>query len=259
MSDSRLGQVREEAGATMKLAGPLIGGQLALIGMNFVDTVMAGSLNAEALAAVAIGSSVWSPIMLLVTGVLMAAPPTIAQYHGAGKLEEVAPYVRQVLWLSLCLGVAAILAAVNLKPLLEFANVQPEIVPIADGYLKALSWGVPAWSVYMVARLLSEGVGKTLPTLYFGLVGLLVNIPINYVLMHGHLGFPALGAVGCGYATAVVWWVQCLGMLIYVSKHPDYRGLAEMFPASRFALAYFLVALILLAAHVFTRPNQEEA
>ena len=50
----------------------------------------------------------------------------------------------------------------------------------------------------MVARLLSEGVGKTLPTLYFGLVGLLVNIPVNYVLMHGHLGFPALGAVGCG-------------------------------------------------------------
>ncbi|MEE8368235.1 MAG: MATE family efflux transporter [Thermoanaerobaculia bacterium] len=226
MSDSRLGLVREEAGATMRLAGPLIGGQLALIGMNFVDTVMAGSLNAEALAAVAIGSSVWSPIMLLVTGVLMAAPPAVAQYQGAGKLEEIAPYIRQVLWLSLCLGVAAILAAVNLKPILEFADVQPEIVPIATGYLKALCWGVPAWSVYMVARLLSEGVGKTLPTLYFGLVGLLVNIPVNYVLMHGHLGFPALGAVGCGYATAVVWWVQCLGMLIYVAKHPDYRRLA---------------------------------
>jgi MATE family multidrug resistance protein len=225
VTEVRFSQVRAEARATMKLAGPLIGGQLALVGMNFVDTVMAGSLNAEALAAVAIGSSVWSPIMLLVTGILMAAPPTIAQYHGAGKLQEVAPYIRQVLWLSLGLGLAAMLAAISLRPLFEFANIQPEVIPIANGYLKALCWGVPAWSVYMVARLLSEGVGKTLPTLYFGLLGLLVNIPVNFVLMHGRFGFPALGAVGCGYATAVVWWVQCIGMLIYVAKHPDYRHL----------------------------------
>jgi MATE family multidrug resistance protein len=225
MINPNTASLRSEASTTMRLAGPLIGGQLALVGMNFVDTVMAGGFNAEALAAVAIGSSVWAPIMLLVTGVLMAAPPTIAQYHGAGSLDRVAPYIRKIFWLSLGLAFMAMSIAVNVRPVLDLFEVQPEVVPITADYLKALCWGVPAWSVYMVGRLLSEGLGKTRPTLYFGLIGLLVNVGANWVLMYGRFGFPVLGAVGCGYATAAVWWVQCLGMLIYLRLHPDYHGL----------------------------------
>ena len=190
------GSFSREIRATARLAGPLIGGQLTMVGMNFTDTVMAGRLDAAALAAVAVGSSVWASIMLFSTGVLMVLAPSVAQAEGAGERRRVAPLTRQTFWVSLALAVLGVLVAANLRPVLELLRVDPAIVPDAAGYLRALCWGVPAWAVYMVLRSMSEGLGATRPTLYFGLVGLAVNVPADWVLMYGKLGLPALGADG---------------------------------------------------------------
>jgi MATE family multidrug resistance protein len=217
-----------EIAATAKLAGPLIGGQLTMVGMNTIDTVMAGRLDAEALGGVALGSSVWASVMLFATGVLMVLAPSIAQVEGAGEGRRVAPLTRQTLWVALGLAVLSVAVAANMRPLLELLRVDPAIVPGAVGYLRALCWGVPAWAAYMVLRNMSEGLGATRPTLYFGLLGLAVNVPADWLLMYGKLGLPALGAEGCGYATAAVWWAQVVAMAIYVARHPRYRRL-ELF------------------------------
>ena len=222
------GSFGREIAATSRLAGPLIGGQLTMVGMNTIDTLMAGRLDAVALGAVAVGSSVWASIMLFATGVLMVLAPSIAQAEGAGEHHRVAPLTRQTFWVSLGLAVLAVLVAANLRPVLELLRVDPVIVAPAAAYLRALCWGVPAWAVYMVLRNMSEGLGATRPTLYFGLVGLAVNVPADYVLMYGKLGLPALGAEGCGFATAAVWWCQLLGLATYVARHPRYRHL-ELF------------------------------
>ena len=237
------GSFGREVAATARLAGPLIGGQLTLVGMSFTDTVMAGRLDAAALAAVAVGSSVWASIMLFTTGVLMVLAPSVAQAEGAGERDRVAPLTRQTFWVSQALAVVGILVAANLRPVLELLRVDAAIVPTAAAYLQALCWGVPAWTVYMVLRNMSEGLGATRPTLYFGLVGLAVNVPANWVLMYGRLGFPALGAVGCGYATATVWWLQLVGLAIYVKRRPRYRDLGlftRLEPPDREAIVRFL-------------------
>ena len=220
------GSFGRELAATARLAGPLIGGQLTMVGMNTIDTVMAGRLDAVALGAVAVGSSVWASIMLFATGVLMVLAPSVAQAEGAGEPQRVAPLTRQTFWVALGLAAVGMLVAANMRPLLELLRVDPAIVPPAAGYLRALCWGVPAWAAYMVLRNMSEGLGATRPTLYFGLVGLAVNVPADWVLMYGKLGLPELGAEGCGYATAAVWWFQLLGMSLYVARHPRYRHLA---------------------------------
>ena len=217
------GSLGRELAATARLAGPLIGGQLTLVGMSFTDTVMAGRLDAAALGAVAVGSSVWASIMLFSTGVLMVLAPSVAQAEGAGERRRVAPLTRQTFWVSLGLAAVAMVVAANLRPFLELLRVEPVIVPAAAGYLEALCWGVPAWAVYMVLRNMSEGLGATRPTLYFGLLGLAANVPADWVLMYGKLGLPALGAVGCGYATAGVWWLQLTGLAIYVGREPPSR------------------------------------
>lgn len=227
----RLPAVRREALATTLLAAPLIGGQLAGTGLNFIDTVMAGNLGAGALAAVAVGGSVWAAVGLFVVGVLLAIPPSVAQLEGeatAASRAAVAPFVRQAFWVAMGLAAVAVLAMRSVRPLLDLVGVEPAIVPTVVGYLGALTWGVPAWFAYLVLRFLSDGLGATRPTLYFGLLGLPVNVFANWVLMYGKLGLPALGAVGCGYATAVVWWAQCLALLLYVARHPRYRHL-ELF------------------------------
>jgi MATE family multidrug resistance protein len=210
---------------TMQLATPVIVGQVAVFSMNFVDTVMAGRLpNKEvALAALGIGGAVWSSMLMFVIGTLMAVQPSVAQLDGAQMKSEAAYQTRQAFWIALALGVPYWFLCQFSEPLLTAFAIDPQIVPHAVGYLKAISWGAPGLCLVLLLRYFSEGTGNTNPTMFYGVAGALLNIPLNYVLMFGKLGFPALGTVGCGYATSIVIWLQFVFLLAYVATHRHYR------------------------------------
>mgnify|MGYP001822254037 FL=1 len=214
-----------EIGRTMKLATPVIIGQVAVFSMNFVDTVMAGRLpNREiALAALGIGGAVWSSMLMFVIGTLLAVQPSVAQLDGARMQSEAAYQTRQAFWIALGLSVPYWLLCYFSEPLLVAFRIDPAIVPHAAGYLRALSWGAPGLCLVLLLRYFSEGTGNTQPTMFYGVVGALVNIPLNYVLMFGKLGFPALGPVGCGYATSIVIWLQFVFLLAYIATQRHYR------------------------------------
>jgi len=219
------GARRREVLALLALSGPLIAGQVATVAMSFVDTVMAGRLSAEALAAVAVGGSVWATLVLFSMGVLMALPPIIAQYSGAGHDERIAPITRQAFWVGQVLALISIVALRSARPVLEALQVTPEIVPTAIGYLAAISWGMPALCAFFTLRFLCEGIGFTRPVMYFAVLGLGFNVLANWLLIYGHWGFPALGAVGVGYATATVVWIQFLGITWMVARSGRLRPL----------------------------------
>ncbi|WOG27550.1 MATE family efflux transporter [Endozoicomonas sp. 8E] len=206
------------------LSAPILGAQLATTGMGFVDTSMAGQYSAEDLAAVAIGSSIWVPIYLLIRGILMATTPTVAHLFGAGKIDWIASPVRQAMWLSLVLSVVGMVLMMNAMPLLNVLEVDAEMAAKTDAYLEALAWGVPGICLYQTMASYCEGRSITKPAMLISFVGLLINIPINYVLIYGKFGFPEMGSVGCGYATAICFWVMCLLMFCYTrfdQKHKE--------------------------------------
>jgi len=89
--------------------------------------------------------------------------------------------------------------------------------------MDAISWGAPAMCLLLMLRFFSEGSGFTRPTMYMGLLGILLNVPLNYILMFGKLGFPQLGAQGCGYATSIVIWAQLLMMFFFVRWHVHFK------------------------------------
>jgi MATE family multidrug resistance protein len=217
---------RREAVSLARLSGLLVAGQVATVAMNFVDTVMAGRLSAEALASVAVGGAVWATLVLFSMGVLMALPPIVAQLMGSGDRSRVAPVARQGFWLAQALAAMSFVGLRSARPVLEFIQVEPELVPTVMGYLAAISWGMPALGAFFTLRFLSEGISYTRPVMYLAVIGLGVNVLANLVLMYGHWGFPALGAVGVGYATAAVVWTQCIGMTLLVRFHRRYRWLA---------------------------------
>jgi MATE family multidrug resistance protein len=223
---------RKEAGITLKIGIPVILAQLLQMSMNFVDTVMAGSLSAEALAAIAVGGAVFIPIIMLAAGILMAITPIIAQLVGARNLEEIGVNVRQGLWLSQMLAVPMFFAIRNLGFIMELLDVAPSIVPVALGYLNAISWTVFPLFGYMALRFFNEGMSVTRPAMYFALIGVMVNIPANYILMYGKFGMPKLGAIGLGYASSLVGLVMFLGMLVFTVKHKPYQRF-EIFSSIR--------------------------
>lgn len=212
-----------EAGLTLKIGIPVIIAQLLQMSMNFVDTVMAGNLSAEDLAAVAVGGAVFFPFIMLAAGILMAVTPIVAQLVGGRRLKEIGTNVRQGLWLSQMLALPLFLLIRNLGFVMELMDVTEVIIPLAMGYIRAFSWGVFPLCAFMALRYFNEGMSVTRPSMYIALLGVLVNIPGNYVLMYGKLGFPAMGAVGCGYASAIVILVMFCAMLAFTLKHPPYR------------------------------------
>src|SRR5210317_1422524 len=210
-----------EIARTMRLATPVIIGQLAVFSMNFVDTVMAGRLpeNQIALSALGIGGALWSAMLMFILGTLMVVQPSVAQLDGAQMKSEAAVQTRQAFWIAFALGVPFWFLCYFSEPVLNGFGIDPVIVPEAAGYLRALSWGAPALAMVFLLRFFSEGTGNTSPTMFYGVAGALLNIPLNYVLMFGKLGFPALGTVGCGYATSIVIWLQLLLLFLYIHKH----------------------------------------
>lgn len=235
--------LNKEAFLTLKLGLPVIAAQLLQMSMNFVDTVMAGNLSAQALAAVAVGGAIFIPFIMLAAGIMMAVTPIVAQLFGARNFKEIGINARQGLWLSQLLAIPVFFAIRNLGIVMELLDVTPEIIPVALGYLNALSWGIFPLCAYMALRFFNEGMSVTRPSMYFALIGVLVNIPANYILMYGKLGFPQLGATGCGYASSLVGLVMFSGMLIFTMNHRPYQRF-EIFSSFRKPEWYYLKEIL---------------
>jgi len=215
-----------EARKLLALAIPVIIAQVALSSMGFVDTVMAGGYSATDMAAVAIGTSIWLPAILFGHGLLLALTPTIAQLNGSARRERIAHQVRQGFWLAGFLSLLVMIVLWNAGHIINaMDNVDPVLAEKAVGYLRALLWGAPGYLFFQVGRNQCEGLAKTKPGMVIGFIGLLVNIPINYVLIYGHFGMPELGGVGCGVATAVVYWIMFFFMYSYIQKARSMRDI----------------------------------
>jgi len=222
------------------LAAPLVLAQLAQNGMSVVDTLMVGRLGARELAGIALGGATFTFVFIVCMGVLFAVGPMVAQAHGARRPVETARAARQGLWMALMLSVAGVVVFVRSGPLLILAGQDPVTAGESAAYLRAMAWGFPFALGFTALRGFLEGHGDTRPILVVAAIGVALNVAANDVLMFGRLGFPALGLVGTGYATSVVYAVMALVIAAYIRgryrshrvflgmRHPDLATLREL-------------------------------
>ncbi|MEM1433609.1 MAG: MATE family efflux transporter [Pseudomonadota bacterium] len=224
--------LRFEIATLTRLAGPIVLANLSQMGMGAADTIMAGRVSAAELAGVALGGNVYYPALLFISGTILALTPTIAQLNGAGRSSEAGEVTRQAFWMALFGGILLIFYLHNAAAILRLLGVDPEAIPIADRYLTAISFGVVQVLCYFVLRYFCEGMSWTRPAMVLGIAGLLLKVPLNYLLIHGNdrLGIPALGGPGCGWSTATIVSLQCLTLLLIVARsHLRGTGLLDRF------------------------------
>lgn len=207
---------RLEAKSIIKLGIPVFIAHLAQTSMGFVDTIMAGGVSATDMAAVAVASSIWLPTILFGIGILLAMVPIIAQLHGSGRQHKIPFQVQQGIYIALllCLPICAVLY--NAGHIVNIMDVEPKLASKTIGYLHAIIWAVPAFLLFQSLRNLAEGLSLTIPAMIIGFIGLAANIPLNWIFVYGKFGAPELGGVGCGVATALVYWLMLIAMFIYV-------------------------------------------
>ncbi len=208
----------------LAIALPIMGAQIAQSSMSVADTLMVGRLGADALAAVALGTSVWMPLFLLLAGVLLGLTPFIAQWNGAKEDHKIGPFAFQGFWLGLTLAFFSI-AVMSLHPwILDLMQVPEHLYGSVSDYLLGIMLGFPAIGLYQTMRSFTEGLGFTKPVLLISLASLVVNIIANAVLIFGFGPIPALGVLGCGLATAIAMWSSVLFMWLYLKKQPRYQA-----------------------------------
>lgn len=217
-----------ESRALMQLSIPIILTQLATQAMGFVDTTMAGQVSAADLAAIALGGSLWIPVLLLLRGVIMALTPVVAYHRGAQDFVSISVEFFQMVWLALISSTLLIIYLISAEPILQWIGVATEIIPIASDYAFALAFGVPGIALFYTLNGFCEGMNNTRAPMVISLLGLLVNIPVNYVLIYGKFGFPELGAVGCGWATSLVYWMMSALLLSYIKGHHHYKTIIRL-------------------------------
>ena len=220
----KFANIRLEAAALWRLAWPMLVGQLATVGMGVADVAMTGHASADELAAVSLGASIWSIILVTVSGIMMAINSVVAHDVGAGQLARVPHAVRQSLWKALGVGLIAMLLA-NLATLLfDHLYLAPHVQRQASLFVHVISIGLPPYAACRTLYGYSTSINQTKPMMVVALLGLGFNIVVNWLLIFGHWGLPALGGVGCAVATGLCMWLMLGAMLAWMRHAPAYRA-----------------------------------
>lgn len=206
---------RFEARTILKLSGPIVLAQLTQTLMYFVDTVMAGRYSSVDMAAIAVASGLWLPVVLTLQGLLLALTPIVAQFYGSKQTTPVNHFTLQAMYLGLALSGLLFVLMLFVDTPVNLLQMDSELRQKTLDYLYYVSFGLFPAAGYMVMRNLFEGLGNTKAGMWISFVGILVNIPANYVFIYGKLGMPALGGAGCGVATSLVFVAMFIAMLVY--------------------------------------------
>lgn len=205
----------------IRLLIPILITQCGMYAMSFFDTVMSGHASADDLAGVAIGSNIWMPIFTGLSGILMGLTPIISHHIGAKEEHLIGSKLVQALYLAIGMALIVILiGSFVLNPLLHLMNLTPKVHLIARHYLIALSFGMVPLFGYNVLRGFIDAHGLTRLSMAITLLAPPVNVIFNYFFIFGKLGFPKLGGVGAGVATAITYWIIMLVALLILAKGP---------------------------------------
>lgn len=196
------------------LAAPLLIAQISQTAMGVVDTIMAGHYSANDLAAVAVGFSIWLPLMLFIMGLMMGNTALVARARGARDHAAIVRNVWAALAVSLLISLPLSVGLWFADRLLLLMDVSADIALISRDYMRAIALGLPAAGFYYALRSLVEGMGHTRPIMVIGFAAFALNVPLNYVLIYGKLGLPELGGVGCGVSTALAMWFSAIALLL---------------------------------------------
>lgn len=209
--------------ALFELTWPILVGQVAVIGLGVIDTVMAGRLSAIDLAGVALGSSIYATVFVGFMATLQALTPIAGHHFGARRFREIGIDLRQTVWLSMILTLVALPPLLANRPWLRLIDAAPEVAAISSLYLWAVAAGLPAAFAARAFIALNAAVSRPTVTMLINLCALAAKVPLNLLFIHGAGPLPAMGGAGCGMATALIMWLMLLAHWLLWRIDPFYR------------------------------------
>jgi MATE family multidrug resistance protein len=214
----------ESARRIVPLAWPVFVGQVAVLAFSTVDTVMVARYSALDLAALAIGAATYITVFVGFMGVVLAVGPIAGQLFGAKKTAEAGAQLHQAVWVAL--GLSALGSALLLMPhpFLYAAQAKPDVADKVQAYLGYLAIALPPSLVFQAFRGFNTAVSRPMVVMTLQLLALALKVPLNALFIYGMPAWhvPAMGAAGCGLASAIAMWMQLLLAWWVLRRDPFY-------------------------------------
>jgi MATE family multidrug resistance protein len=216
---------RQEAGATSRLAGPLVLTNLTQAAIQGTDVVLLGWLGPRSLAAGALGSNIYTAFLIFGMGLVMAASPLMSRKIGAmpHSVRDVRRTVRQTMWAAVTIAIPVMLILWHAERLLILLGQDLALAHQAAGFVRAIEWGFIPALFYLVLRGYVAALEQPAWALLIGLFGVVFNACLNYSLIFGKLGLPAMGIVGAGLGSSITQTIMFAGMVIVVMTQKRFR------------------------------------
>jgi multidrug resistance protein, MATE family len=210
-----------ETRATIAVAGPLAAANLAQMAMGFTNTVIVGSLGSAALAAAGLGASLYFAVAMVCSGILTAVAPLAAHAIGAGDDRMAGRVAGAGLVLAAVLAVPVVAALLNVSRLLLAFGYDPALAAEIGRFLDALAWAAPGFLGFAVLRSFLVAASHSRIVMIALILCIPMNAGLNWLLVFGRLGAPALGIAGSGSATAIIQWLMITGLGLYALAAPS--------------------------------------
>jgi MATE family multidrug resistance protein len=228
---SQLRPTGAELREMVRLAWPVVLAQVGIMMLGVVDTAMVGRVGPEAVAAVALAHIYWVNITIPGIGLLFVLDPVVAQAVGAGDRVGIARGVQRGVILALAISIPAMLLLLPGELFFSVLRQPPTVAPIAAEFARWTSLGMIPFFLFVAFRQSLQAMARTRAIVVAIVVGNIVNLFLNWVLIYGNLGMPALGAEGSAISTVIGRWLM-LGILFWMGRHELGPALRPWLPES---------------------------
>ncbi len=195
--------IREEVRSLLRLAWPVIASQLGLMLFGLVDMAMLGRVGAAEMGAAALADACLFGTMMLGIGLVMGIDPLVSQAHGAGRGEDAGRALQHGIVMALLATLPLTFAWLHVDTLLRLLGQTPELAALAQQYATQQAWSIAPGLAFVALRSYVHGRGLMTDPLYVILGTNALNVVLNWALIFGKLGMPAMGIAGAGLATGI--------------------------------------------------------
>ena len=231
-----------ESRLTLRLALPLMIGQLSQMLLGVADTVMVGHLGVKDLAALTFANSLFHVPFVFGIGLLTGISVFTSNSRGAGDDARVRGSCRHGLYLSLALGLLMFGGAWGLSYRLEVFGQPPEVAARTTVFFRIVMASLIPALASIALKNHADALNRPWPPFWIFLGGVVLNIGLNWVMIYGKLGCPALGFEGAAWATLISrcailvammgWLVKAKGLRDWVPyrwfRKPDFSDLRRL-------------------------------
>lgn len=205
--------------AIVRLGAPLIAVQVGMMLMNMVDAMMVGQLNPEALAAVALGHLYLWGVSIMAIGLLLALDPVISQAAGAGDTEGIARAIQRGVVVAIAIAILVALARLPVGWVMTLMRQPPDLIPVIQTYVWITIGAVLPFFLFVTMRQALQAMQHVGAIFIAVVIANLANVGVNYLLIYGNGGFPALGVAGSAWATVLCRWIMLSIVLVAGWRH----------------------------------------